>query len=142
MYEAWDGDQQHGIDGCELVVTLEIRDNFAINAKKRSEGQDFWFIFCTKSLHIVKKVLKFKWVIEFEERDEVVVKKYYRKWGDSKSSYVLLKDSHVVYMYVHLMRAIKFLMRPKNHWVFGNDIIFELPPDASYKHTISNCIAR
>jgi hypothetical protein len=87
-------------------------------------------------------VLKFKWGIEFEEGDEMVVRKYYQKWGDSNSSYDLLKDSHVVYMYVHLVRVIKFLMPPKNHWVFGNDIVFELSPDASYRHTINNCIAR
>ncbi len=102
MYEAWDGDLQHGIDGCDLVTTLEIRDNFAINAKEGNiEGQDSWLIFCTKSLHTIKKPFKCKWGIKFEEGDEVVAGKYYQKWGDSDSSYVLLKDSHVVYMYAH-----------------------------------------
>jgi len=102
MYEAWDGDLQHGIDGCDLATTLEIRDNFAINAKEGNiEGQDFWLIFCTKSLHTIKKPFKCKWGIKFEEGDEVVAGKYYQKWGDFDSSYVLLKDSHVVYMYAH-----------------------------------------
>jgi len=62
------------------------------------------------------------------EGDEVVVGKYYQKGGDSDSSFVLLKDSHDVYMYFHLIRAINFLMPPKNHHVFGN-VTYELPPD-------------
>lgn len=102
IYETWDGDLQHGIDGCELATTLDVGDNFAINVEKgNSEGQDFWLICCTKYLHTLKKAFKCKWGIKFEEGDEVVVRKYYQKWGDSDSSYILLKDSHVVYMYVH-----------------------------------------
>jgi hypothetical protein len=50
--------------------------------------------------------------------------------GDSDSSFVLFKDSHDVYMYSHFIRAIKFLMPPKNHHVFGNDAVYELPLDA------------
>ncbi len=109
---------------------MEIGDNFVVNAEEgNSEGQDFWLIYCTKYLHIIKKELKCKWGIEFEDKDEVVVGKYYQKWKDSNSSYILFKDSHVEYMYVHLVKAIKFFMPPKNHRVFGNDAIFELPPN-------------
>ncbi len=103
-----------------MVVTLEIGYNFAVNAKEgNSEGQDFWFICYTKSLHTIKKTFKCRWDIEFDERDDMVVGKYYQKWGDSNLSYVLLTDSHVAYMYAHLVKVIKFLMPPKSHWVFG-----------------------
>ncbi len=67
-YDNRDGDWQHGIDGCELVVTLEIRYNFAINAKEgNSEGQDFWLIYYTKPLHTVNKAFKCRWDIKFDE---------------------------------------------------------------------------
>jgi hypothetical protein len=29
-------------------------------------------------------------------------------------------------MHAHLVRAVKFLMPPKDHWVQGNDPIYEL----------------
>jgi hypothetical protein len=44
----------------------------------------------------VKKAFKCEWGIEFEEGDDVVAGKHYQKWGNSYSSYVLLKDSHIV----------------------------------------------
>lgn len=80
---------------------MEIGDNFAINDEEgNSEGQDFWLICYTKSLHTIKKAFKCKCGIKFEEGDEVVARKYYQKWGDFDSSYILLKYSHV-YMYGH-----------------------------------------
>lgn len=68
---------------------------------------------------------------KFEEGDDVVVGKYYQKWGNSNSSYVLLKDSHIVYMHAHLVRVVNFLMPPKDHQVQGNDPIYELHSDAA-----------
>jgi len=38
----------------------------------------------------------------------------------------MLKDSHVVYVYSHLVRVVKFMMSPKNHHVNGNDAMYEL----------------
>jgi hypothetical protein len=46
---------------------------------------------------------------------DVVTSFYYHKWGNNDSSYVLLKDSHVVYVYLHLGRVVKFFMPPRNH---------------------------
>ncbi len=54
---------------------------------------------------------------------------YTTKGGAIESSYVLLKDSHVVYMHVHLVQAMKFLMPPKDHKVSGNDDVYELTRD-------------
>jgi hypothetical protein len=68
--------------------------------------------------------------MNYNEGDEVVAKKYYKKWGNSNSTYVLLKDSHAVYLYSHLVRAMKFLMPPKSHRVFNNDSLYELLSDA------------
>jgi hypothetical protein len=66
------------------------------------------------------------WGSSYEEGDDVVGGLYYQKWGNSDNSYVLLKDSCKVYVYSHLMRAIKFLMPLGNHRVIGNDAIYEL----------------
>ncbi len=54
---------------------------------------------------------------------------YYQKWGHSESSYVLLKYSHVVYLHVHLVQVLKFLMPPKDSKVSGNDGVYELTRD-------------
>ncbi len=111
-----------------MATSLEIGDNFVVNAEEgNSEGQDFWVICCTNLLHTMRKAFKCKRGIEFMARDEVVVGKNYQKWVDLNSSYVLLKDSHDVYISSHLIRAIKFLMLPKSHWVSKNDPIYELP---------------
>ncbi len=84
---------------------------------------------CTKPLHKLDGPCK--WGMNYNEGHEVVVGKYYKKWGNSYSTYVLLRDSHVVYLYSHLVMAMKFLMPPKNHRAFGNDSLYELPNDAT-----------
>lgn len=43
------------------------------------------------------------------------------------SSYVLLKNFNVVYLYSHLVMTVKLLMAPKDYYIFGNDSLFELP---------------
>jgi hypothetical protein len=43
------------------------------------------------------------------------------------TSYVLLKDSHIVYTSTKLAMIVKFLMPPKNHCVSGNNVVYELP---------------
>jgi len=84
---------------------LEVGDNFAISEEKGC---------CTKPLHTLIHPLIRKWGIQYYEGDEIVVGKYYKKWGNSYSSYVLLKDSSVVYLYSHLMKVVKFLMPPND----------------------------
>ncbi len=86
--------------------------------------------YCTKPLHRLNSLLKCKWGTYYATTDEVFVGKYYKKWGNSYSSYVLLKDSNVVHMYSHLVRAMKILMPMKEYCVSGNDSLFKLPSDA------------
>lgn len=39
MYNAWDGEWQYGLDGDELVASLEVDDNFVVNVEEgNSEG--------------------------------------------------------------------------------------------------------
>lgn len=52
--------------------------------------------------------------------------KYYHKWGQLESTYVLLKDFQTTYIHVCHVRAIKFLMAPTNHRVQGNDLMYKL----------------
>jgi hypothetical protein len=77
-------------------------------------------------LHKVTKAFTDNWGTSFEEGDDVVGGIYYQKWGHSDTSYVLLKDSQQVYIFSHMVRAIKFLMPPRNHRMNGNDHVYEL----------------
>jgi hypothetical protein len=72
-----------------------------------------------------KKNFTDKWGTSFVVGDAVVASLYYQRWGHSESSYVLSKDSHVVYMHVCLVRVLKFLMPPKDHKVSENDDVYE-----------------
>jgi len=72
----------------------------------------------------MKEAITNKWGTVFDVDDEVVVGMYYQKYHDN---YILLKNSHVVYMHAHLVRSMKFLMLPKNHYVSWNDCKYELP---------------
>jgi len=75
------------------------------------------------------KPLHHKWGTSFSKRDVVVASLYYQRWGNNESSYVLLKDLHMVYMHAHLVWAMKVLMPPKDHMVSSNDGVYELTID-------------
>jgi hypothetical protein len=116
--------------GNELVGVLEIGDNLVANVKDGNlGGVAFYLILCTKALHKVKDAFIDIWGTSFDVGDDVVASIYYHKWENNDSSYVLLKDSHVVYVYSHLVGVGKFLMPPKNHRVNGNDVVYELLED-------------
>jgi hypothetical protein len=111
----------------ELGATLEVGDNFIVNAKEgNDEGASFWLILCIEPLHKVKAPFIDNWGSSYEEGDDVVEGLYYQKWGINDNFYVLLKDSHKVYVYSHLVKVIKFMMPPRNHKMIGNDAIYEL----------------
>ena len=123
----WDGLWSNGLDGDLLAHTLDVGNNFAINATRgNSENADFWLIYCMRTVHVVKKAFTFKWGTEFDIDNEVVSGYYYQKYGRGEESYVLLKNSEVVFMHAHLVRAVKFLMPPKDHRVNGNDMVYAL----------------
>jgi hypothetical protein len=106
------------------------------------EGVNFYGISCTKPLHQVSEQFTNMWGNTFELGDMIVVGTYYQKWGTRESSYVLLRNSHIVYLYSHLVRVVKFMMTFKQHCVNGIDVVLELHEDAlqGIQHTIA-CIA-
>jgi hypothetical protein len=74
MFDEWDGQWDYDVHGDVLAATLDIGDNFAINAKVGNlEDVDFWLVCCTKPLHQVKKSFTAKWGTSFAEGDDVVV---------------------------------------------------------------------
>jgi len=73
-----------------------------------------------------KNTFTYQWGTSFDANDDVVGNIYYQWWGNNDTFYVLLKDSHRAYLYSHLVKAVRFLMPPKNHGVSGNDLIYEL----------------
>jgi hypothetical protein len=78
----------------------------------------------------VKVPFTCKWGEEFEVGDEALAGTYYQRWGRGESSYVLLKNSQTVFMHAKYVRAIKFVMMPKDYRVQGNDFVYELPSNA------------
>lgn len=116
--------------GDELAGILEIGDNLVVNAEDGNpKGMVFYLILCTKAFHKVEEAFTDNGGTNFDVVDDVVTCLYYHKWGYIDSSYVLLKDSHVVYVYSHLVRVMELLMPHRNHWVSGNDVVYELPKD-------------
>jgi hypothetical protein len=74
----WVGKPNYTSNAYGLVATLDVSDNFAINAKIGNlEGVNFWTIFCSRLLHHVQKTFKNKWGTYFELGDYVVVGIYY-----------------------------------------------------------------
>ncbi len=51
---------------------------------------------------------------------------YDQKWGTNDSTFIMLKDSHPIFMHSHLVRVVKFLMPLKDYRVSGNDPMYEL----------------
>jgi len=59
--------------------------------------------------------------------DEMVTSLYYKKWGTSEHIYVLLKDSHLVFMHSYFVCGMRLLLPPKHYQVVnGNDRVYEL----------------
>jgi len=72
----WDGEISFGIEGDDLASTLEVSDNFSINAKFGNvEGMGFYVIRCNKTLHIIKEDFKCKWGTKFVVGEQVVASK-------------------------------------------------------------------
>jgi hypothetical protein len=123
-----DGEISFGTKGDDLASIVEVGVNIAVNAKFGNvEGVDFYVICCSKTLYIIKEDFKCKWGTKFLANEQVVANKYYQKWGNYGGTYVLLKDSRVVFMYSHLVRTTKFLMILKDYRVQGNDFVYEHP---------------
>jgi hypothetical protein len=62
-----------------------------------------------------------------------------KKWGNYDGTYVLLKNSNVVFMYSHMVQATKFFMTLKNYRVQGNDFVYELPKDVRCWLKVNTC---
>jgi hypothetical protein len=100
----WSRKLDYTIDCGALAITLEVGDNFVVNEEAGNlEGQDFWIILYTRYVHQVKKVFQDRWGTSFEVGNEVVTSLYYQKRGTSDSTFVLLKDSHPIFMHSHIM---------------------------------------
>jgi hypothetical protein len=52
--------------------------------------------------------------------EQVIAREYYKKCSILNSTYVLLKNSHVVLLYSHQVWATKFLMILNDYHVEGN----------------------
>jgi hypothetical protein len=80
-----------------------------------SKMVDFYILMCIKTAFIFKQTFKCPWGHEFNVGDMVVARKYYQRWGNSNSFYVLLQKSQPAHIHVCHVRAIKFPMFPTDH---------------------------
>jgi len=130
MYDCWDGRWNYSVDRNALTTTLEIGDNFAVNAQIGNlEGVDFWVVCCIKPMHTIRKEFIDKWGTSFAIGDDVVAGLCYQRWGSNDRRFVLLKDFHVVYILCNVVRVTKFLMPPRDHIINGNDGVHEMSKD-------------
>ncbi len=71
------------MDGNELATSLEVGNNFAINAEEgNSEGQELWVVCCTKPLHMLTSPLKCNWGMKYNVGDKIVAWKHYKRMGE------------------------------------------------------------
>jgi hypothetical protein len=82
MFVDWDWQWDYDVDGDVIVVTLDIGDNFVINAEAgNSKNADIWLICYTKPFHQVRRTFTNKWGTSFIVGDVVVAGLYYQRWG-------------------------------------------------------------
>jgi hypothetical protein len=106
MFDDYNRQWDYDVDVDALIVTLDIGDNCVVNMEVGNyEDVDLWLVCCIKPFHQDRKSFEDKWGTLISIGDAVVVSLYYQRWGHSESSYVLLKDSHVVYMHAHLVQT-------------------------------------
>ncbi len=77
-------------------------------------------------MHTIRKEFTDKWGTSFAIGDDVVAGLYYQRWGSNDRSFVLFKESHVVYMLCNVVCVAKFLLPPRDHIVSGNDGVYEM----------------
>jgi hypothetical protein len=83
LLDNWDGEISFETKGDNLASTLEVSDNFSIDAEFGNvEGVDFYVLCCNKTLHIVEENFECKRGAKFVAGEQVVARKYYKKWGN------------------------------------------------------------
>jgi hypothetical protein len=98
-----------GGDGEEFFYILQIGDNFAIPAiEGNAKGVNFYILQCQHKKFMVSEHFACVWGCEFDMGDYVLGRTYYQKWGQGSQSYVFLDHSNILYINVHLVKAIKF----------------------------------
>jgi len=110
MYDCWDGKWDYSVDGNALTTTLEIGDNFAVNAEIRNlEGVDFWVVCCIKPMHTIRKEFIDKWGTSFAIGDNVVIGLYYATCGQK----LLLELLNAALSFVQFF--FSFVYNVRNH---------------------------
>ena len=80
------------------------------------DGAEFFILVCMKAMHLVQEdALRDAWNELIERGDEVVEGLYYKQQGQKQNSYVLLQDSRVARLYLHLVCATKFTLNLAPH---------------------------
>lgn len=123
-------DWEFGGEEGALGDVLSIGDNFAVPAElDNEEGVEFYVLQCQRPKFVVREAFDCVWGSSFHAGDSVVAGTYYQRWGRSNRSYVYLSESRLAYVSADLVKACKFLMRPANYRVKGDDPIYKMSED-------------
>lgn len=120
--DAWDQ-----LDECAdyLASCLDINDNFVVNDEDENhENVDFYVVFCTQPIHVVKEDFIDAWNTNSRASDTIVAGTYYQKWGRGEISYMCFYKilQQCFYMFP-MLNPSKFSMLPSNHRTYGNEVI-------------------
>ncbi len=120
-----------GEDNNELVAGLRVGDNFAIVTAPNNYGVDFFILQCVKKLHIIDEDSRpDDFGNSVEKGDEIVIGQYYKQSGRRKSSYVLIRDKGLAFIYSYLVCASSFSMIQAIHKQKGGVTVYILPDNA------------
>jgi hypothetical protein len=118
-----------GVDNNEQATCLRVGDNFVIVvALGNNEGVDFFILQCIKEMHIVQENVGLDdWGNFVEKGDEIIIGHYYKQLGTRKSSYVLISDKSLAFIYSHLVCNSKFSLLQAVHKQKGGSTSYSLP---------------
>jgi hypothetical protein len=79
-------------------------------------------------MHIVQEDVGLDdWGNFVEKGDEIIINHYYKQLGTRKSSYVLIRDKGLAFIYFHLVCNSKFSLVPTAHKQKGGSTGYILP---------------
>jgi hypothetical protein len=79
-----------------MAKNFHIGDNVAVKYQS-SIDEDYWILFCDKSLHMVGQAFKNDWGQECVPRDWVIFGIWYGRLRPGSMSYILLEVSSLGY---------------------------------------------
>lgn len=122
---------EHGGNGEDILQSLEIGDNFVVDATLGNEEDcEFYVTYCKKLIFEVSADgLNNDWGNSFELGYIVIGGRYYQRWDYEQQNgtmpFVSLQDQGLVFFFFgHLVRASNFVMLVAHQHVACNTLLY------------------